>query len=164
MRATAVAAHPCGRKQSIYGRSSTECAISRDADAAWKTSEWFCLSTTDSNQPPRIILSKTRKPGARPGFREFRFMRLFSGRLFLDAFFGTALFGRLRTAARTLGESRFDLLDRLGLGDALNRRDLARQPIKSSFVKLPFRVRLLGLVLTGKGRAQPRQWRRYRRN
>src|SRR6476619_3997851 len=55
-------------------------------------------------------------------------------RLFLDALFGTGLFGRLGTAARALGESGLDFLDRFGLGHALDCRNLERQPVKRSFI------------------------------
>ena len=54
-------------------------------------------------------------------------------------------FGRLRTAARALGEGGFDLLDRFGLGDALDRRDLAGEPVERRFVELPLGLGLLGL-------------------
>src|SRR6185295_8039774 len=69
------------------------------------------------------------------------------GCLFLDALFGSGLVRRLWTTARTLGESRLDFLDRLGLGDPLNRRDLTRQPIERGFVQLPLRIGLLRLGL-----------------
>src|SRR5262249_60482708 len=65
-----------------------------------------------------------------------------SGRFLLDH---RILVRRLRTATRTLGERRLDLLDRLGLGDALHRRDLARQTIERSFVELTLAVGLLRL-------------------
>src|SRR5262245_40438696 len=54
---------------------------------------------------------------------------------------------RLGSAARALGERRLDLLDGLGLGDALHRRDLARQAVERRFVELALGVRLLGLAL-----------------
>src|ERR1700716_3467308 len=67
-----------------------------------------------------------------------------SGRLFLDDGF---LVRRLHAATRALGERRLDLLDRLGLGDALHRRDLARQPVERGFIELPLAVGLLRLGL-----------------
>src|SRR5262245_48829816 len=67
------------------------------------------------------------------------------GRLVLDRLF---LFVRLgRAAARALGERRLDLLDSLGLGDALNRCDLAREPVKRGLIELALGVGLLGLAL-----------------
>src|ERR1700733_1104726 len=48
-------------------------------------------------------------------------------------------------AARALGKRGFDLLHGLGLGDALHRRDFAREPIERRFVELPLAVGLLGL-------------------
>src|ERR1700704_2059325 len=65
-----------------------------------------------------------------------------SGRLFLDDRF---LVRRLDAAARALGERALDLLDRFGLGDALHRRNLARETVERGLVKLPLRVGLLGL-------------------
>src|SRR5262245_2546429 len=54
---------------------------------------------------------------------------------------------RLGTAARALGEGRLDLLDGLGLGQALHRRDLARQPVERRLVELALRIGLLRLAL-----------------
>src|SRR3981081_1827321 len=65
-----------------------------------------------------------------------------SGRLFLDDGF---LVRRLHAATRALGERALDLLDRLGLGDALHRRDLAREPVERGLVELALRVALLRL-------------------
>src|SRR5262249_31619456 len=53
----------------------------------------------------------------------------------------------LGTAAGTLGKRGFDLLDRLGLGDALHHRDFAREPIERGLVELALRIGLLGLSL-----------------
>ena len=69
-----------------------------------------------------------------------------SGCLVLDTFVGTALFGRLRTTARALGERSLDLLDRLGFSDPLHRCDLTGEAVKRGFVKLPLRIGLLGCV------------------
>ena len=52
---------------------------------------------------------------------------------------------RSLAAARTLGERGLDFLDRLGLGNPLDRRNLARQPVERRFVELPLAVGLLGL-------------------
>src|SRR6201999_2315689 len=71
---------------------------------------------------------QTKSPAFPPGFCVSRNQLAGSGRFFLGSFVGAGLIRRLRTAARTLGERAFDLLDRLGLGDALHRRDLAREP------------------------------------
>ena len=59
------------------------------------------------------------------------------GCLFLDTLVGSGFFRWLWPAARSLCESSLDLLDRLGLGDPLNRRNLTRQPIERRFVELP---------------------------
>src|ERR1700722_11876673 len=48
-------------------------------------------------------------------------------------------------AARALGERGFDLLDGLGLGDALDSRDFSGQPVEGSLVKLALAIGLLGL-------------------
>src|SRR2546423_6727356 len=69
-----------------------------------------------------------------------RRLRGFVGDLFLGR-----LFGGLWTTARAFGERRFDLLDRLGLGAALHRRDFAREPVERRFVKLALRIALLRL-------------------
>src|SRR5206468_9820652 len=93
----------------------------------------------------RGLIPKTKGPAQRPGLRYSRYEeRSRSGRLFLDDGF---LVGRLDAATRALGERRLDLLDRLGLGDALHRRDLARQPVERGFVELPLAVGLLRLGL-----------------
>src|SRR6201995_3322837 len=76
---------------------------------------------------PSVIVSRTRNG---------------SGGLFLDH---SLLVRRLAAAARTLGEGGLDLLDRLGLGDALHRRDFAREPVERRFVELTLAVGLLGL-------------------
>ena len=70
-----------------------------------------------------------------------------SGRFFFDhrLFLGRRFGGGLRSAMRALGERRFDLLDRFGLGQALHGGDLARQPVEGGFVKLPLGVGLLRL-------------------
>src|SRR5262249_61029399 len=65
--------------------------------------------------------------------------RLVLARLFLS------LSGFGGAAARPLGERRLDLLHRLSLGNALDGRDLAREPVERRLVELPFRIRLLGL-------------------
>src|SRR5689334_4363614 len=90
--------------------------------------------------------SPMKKPGTRAGLSmsdigEKRAL----GRLFLDALFGTGLFGRLGSATRALGESCLDFLDGFGFGHALDRRDFAGQPVERGFIQLPLRVRLLGL-------------------
>src|SRR5262249_61114203 len=54
---------------------------------------------------------------------------------------------RLGTAARALGEGSLDLLDGLGLGQALHCRDLARQPVERRLVELALRIGLLRLAL-----------------
>src|SRR6516162_4373905 len=73
-----------------------------------------------------------------------------SGCLVLDSLlvfpFRLAL-GGLWTAARTFGQGCFDLLDGLGLGNALHDRDLTRQPVERRLIELALRVRLLGLGL-----------------
>src|SRR5262249_54567005 len=58
---------------------------------------------------------------------------------------GGAGLGRLRPAARALGERGLDLLHGLGLGAALHRRDLARQTIERGLVELTLGVALLRL-------------------
>src|SRR3954470_22206379 len=65
-------------------------------------------------------------------------------RFVCDLFLGR-LVGGLGTAARALGERRLDLLDRLGLGAALHRRDLSAEPVERCFVKLTLRIALLRL-------------------
>src|SRR5271170_1138212 len=88
-----------------------------------------------------------RKKKARHDRRAFAFRCEASDlalcRLFLDDGFLFRL--GLRTAARTLGERRFDLLDRFGLGDALHGGNLARQPVERGLVELPLGIRLLRL-------------------
>src|ERR1700722_1044827 len=70
------------------------------------------------------------------------------GFLFHHRFVFRRRFGSgLRTTMRTLRKRRFDLLDRLGLGQALHGGNLTRQPIEGCFVQLPLRVRLLRLRL-----------------
>src|SRR5579885_475048 len=67
-------------------------------------------------------------------------------RFFLDhgLFFGRF---RLRTAARTFGKRRFDLLDRLGLGAPLNSRNNTRKPVESRSIELALGIGLLRLRL-----------------
>ena len=79
-----------------------------------------------------------------------------SGRLFLDDHFFA--FRRL-AAARPFGQRGFDFLDRLGLGDPLDRRNFPGQPVERGFVKLPFAIGLLGLYRNGTDRGQLRQSR-----
>src|SRR3954466_7513526 len=86
-----------------------------------------------------------KKPGIAAGLFLFVGCRL-SGRLFLGGGFSLGfLAGGLGTTARALGERGLDLLDRLGLGDLLPRRDFARQPVERGFVKLPLGIGLLRL-------------------
>src|SRR6202008_1983672 len=66
-----------------------------------------------------------------------------SGGLFLDD--RILLAGLGGAAARALGEGGFDLLDRLSLGDALHRRDLARQAVEGRFIELALAIGLLRL-------------------
>src|SRR4030081_3890078 len=90
-------------------------------------------------------LPKNKRPGTMAGPLYFSARRRRrSGRLFLGDGF---LVRRLHAATRALGERRLDLLDRLGLGDALHRRDLARQPVERGFIELPLAVGLLRLGL-----------------
>src|SRR6185437_8641548 len=67
----------------------------------------------------------------------------------VDVAIGLAFtFGRafgLDAAARAFRELALDFLDRFGLGRVLHHRDLARETIERRFVKLAFRVGLLGL-------------------
>src|SRR5215470_10036072 len=93
----------------------------------------------------RRITRKSKGPAWRRAF-EFPTVTECGGlrRFVLD--FGLVL-ARLRTATRTLGERRLNLLDRLGLGDALHRRDLARQTVERGFIELPLGVGLLRLRL-----------------
>src|SRR6516162_3117466 len=80
----------------------------------------------------------------KPGFRMSvgrRPLRCF----FLDAFLGSGFFRRFWTTAWALRQSRLNLLDRLGLGDTLNRRDLPRQAIEGRFVQLTLGIGLLRL-------------------
>ena len=67
------------------------------------------------------------------------------GCLFLDNGFVFRL--GLRTAARSFGERRFDLLDRFGLGNPLHGRDFARQPVERRFIELTLGIGLLRLRL-----------------
>ena len=46
----------------------------------------------------------------------------------------------------SLGENRFEVLDSLGFGDALDSSDFAGQAFQGRLVDLAFRVRLLGVV------------------
>jgi hypothetical protein len=99
---------------------------------------------------PKGMSRRARTKKARHRCRAFR---LFvcganarpSGRLFLDRLVRHRFLGGLRTALRALGERALDLLDRLGLGDFLHRRDFARQPFERGFVKLPLGIELLRL-------------------
>src|SRR5215471_11520963 len=88
-----------------------------------------------------------RKPGASAGLSKLaaRWEEAESGRLLLDHLVVGLAVGGLRTAARALGEGGLDLLDRLGLGDALHRRNLARQAIERGLVKLALGIGLLRL-------------------
>src|SRR5262249_57486883 len=52
----------------------------------------------------------------------------------------------LGTAAGTLGKRGFDLLDRLGLGDALHHRDFAPEPIHPPLLHLALPLGLLRLT------------------
>src|SRR5271165_1983411 len=61
---------------------------------------------------------------------------------FAFAFAGTL---GLWAASRALGQGRFDLLDRLGLGNALHGRNLAREAVQSGFIELALRIGLLRL-------------------
>src|ERR1043166_3648958 len=88
------------------------------------------------------MTSKQKSPAEQPGF-SLLMNRGLSG-LVLDQ--SLAALG-LGTAARALGERRLDLLDGLGLGDAVDRGNLARQPIERGLVELAFAVGLLGLRL-----------------
>src|SRR5262249_4055002 len=64
-----------------------------------------------------------KKPGIAAGL-SYPLIAGPSGRLFLGRLVvGGAFLGGLGTAARALGEGGLDLLDRLGLGDLLHRRD-----------------------------------------
>src|SRR5580704_18639225 len=96
-----------------------------------------------SENKSRIHRTKRKSPAFLPGFRMILSPKASLGRLFLDhgLFVGLGL----RTAPRALGQRRLDLLDRLGLGDALHRRYLARQPVERRLVELAFRVGLLRL-------------------
>ena len=42
----------------------------------------------------------------------------------------------LWAASRALGQGRFDFLDRLGLGNALHGRNLAREAVESGLIEL----------------------------
>src|SRR5688500_19364144 len=61
------------------------------------------------------------------------------GRLFLHHGLLVVAFRRLGTTARALGQRAFDLFDRLGLGDALHRRDFAREPVERRLVEVTLR-------------------------
>src|SRR5262245_58392355 len=90
----------------------------------------------------------TKKPGVSAGLSKYvgengnGLRRLFLYHLVV-AF--RLAFGRLRTTAGSLGERGLDLLDRFGLGDALHRRDLAREAIERSLIELPLGIGLLRL-------------------
>src|SRR5439155_16646480 len=66
-------------------------------------------------------------------------------RLVLDHDFllGFRRLGLRRAAARALGERGLDLFDRLRLGHALHRCDLAREPVERRLIELAFGVGLL---------------------
>src|SRR5262249_57420019 len=89
----------------------------------------------------------TARKSPAPGFRiAFGVKRCGSGRLVLHHLVLGLAFG-LGTTAWPLGERRLDLLDRLGLGDALHRRDFARQAVERGLVELTLGIGLLGLGL-----------------
>src|SRR5579862_4520748 len=85
----------------------------------------------------RIHRTKRKSPAFLPGFRVISSIWAGLGRLSLDH--GLVVGLGLGTAPRALGQRRFDLLDRLGLGDALHRRHLARQPVERRLVELALR-------------------------
>src|ERR1700730_16201578 len=86
----------------------------------------------------RIHRTERKSPAFLPGFRMISSPERGLGRLFLDH--GLFVGFRLGTAPRALGQRRLDLLDRLGLGDALHRRHFARQPIERRLVELALGV------------------------
>src|SRR5215510_9209707 len=88
-----------------------------------------------------------KKPGIAAGLFDSVQEKTFAAlrRLVLDRLF---LIGGLgRTTARALGERGLDLLDRLGLGDTLDSRDLAREPVQRRLIELTLGVGLLRLRL-----------------
>src|SRR5690348_7024917 len=106
-----------------------------------------CLGGRKAGQTTREERSKIKKPGIAAGpFFVVQVNSLARLRcLVLDRLF---LLGGLGGAAtRALGERRLDLLDRLGLGDALDGCDLAREPVERSFIELTLGVGLLRLRL-----------------
>ena len=85
----------------------------------WLTKGFFPAGLVLGESPQK---QKARRFGR--ALRQVRQTAMFSsGRLFFDD--GFLLCVRLRTAPRTFGKSGLDLLDRLGLGQPLNRRYLS---------------------------------------
>jgi len=70
-------------------------------------------------------LASTKKPGIRAGLSFIGEPSVRSGGLFLHHRVVVLALGGLGTATRSLGQRRFDLLDRFGLGNALHDRNLA---------------------------------------
>src|SRR5215510_7096750 len=107
----------------------------------WPSTTACCWRRASRRSDKRTAIPKSKRPGRLAG--PFVWKRgLPSGRPLGDDLVAF----RLGTAARALGERRLDLLHGLGLGEALHRRDLARQPVECCLVELALRVGLLGLA------------------